>query len=121
MPREEFSRKTMRAAFARCKGHCDGCGFKLREGRFFYDHIKPTGWLGGDGSLDNCQVLCDLCHNRKTALESGDRAKGNRIKDRRIGALPTARPMQRPPGWEPQRRATRPLERPLPPRKVTNE
>jgi 5-methylcytosine-specific restriction protein A len=113
--RQEFSRKTKRDAFARCKGHCEGCGFKLELGRFHYDHTLPTGWLEGDASLENCAVLCDQCHEKKTTREAAERAKGNRIRDRRIGALTPRRGFPKPP---PQRRATTPLERPLPPRRL---
>jgi 5-methylcytosine-specific restriction protein A len=115
MSRLEFSRRTKRDAFARCKGHCEGCGFKLREGHFHYDHVKPTGWLEGDATLENCEVLCALCHERKTAREAGDKAKSDRIRDKRIGALTSRRGFPKAP---PQRKASTPLERPLPPRRL---
>jgi 5-methylcytosine-specific restriction protein A len=90
--RVEFSRKTKRERFEHCKGHCEGCGFKLRMGRFEYDHAKRCE-LGGDNSFDNCRVLCDLCHNAKTARDLAEIAKSRRIRDRRIGALTSRTPL----------------------------
>jgi hypothetical protein len=87
MPRREFSRKTKRDRFAHCGGKCEDCGAKLRPGHFAYDHAEPTGWLKGDNSFGNCRVRCQQCHTRKSARESGERAKSNRIRDKAIGAM----------------------------------
>jgi 5-methylcytosine-specific restriction endonuclease McrA len=55
------------------------------RGNIFYDHIIPDG-LGGEPTLDNCQVLCKSCHNLKTAKTDVPRiAKAKRIYDRDIG------------------------------------
>jgi 5-methylcytosine-specific restriction enzyme A len=71
--RKEFSRKVKFQAFKRClidgKPHCEKCGVLLRAGDLHYDHIIPDG-LGGEPTLENCQVICiKLCHNKKTHQE----------------------------------------------------
>jgi 5-methylcytosine-specific restriction protein A len=65
MSRREFSRKIMAAAALRASGHCEICTCRLREGGFHYDHRIPDA-LGGEPTLDNCQVLCRSCHGSKT-------------------------------------------------------
>ncbi len=119
MARTEFSRKTRRLAWERANGMCEGrlpltadearktqiglteptliiggkpCNFPIDLGLFHYDHIIPD-WMGGDASLDNCQVLCRLCHAKKTAADVGAIAKVRRIRDRRSKSLTSKRPM----------------------------
>lgn len=67
MSRREFSADVRRAAWKRCNGRCEakGCGAKLQVGKFQYDHIVPDG-LGGEPTLENCQVLCAAHHEAKT-------------------------------------------------------
>lgn len=65
MSRSEFSRSVKDAAWKRCKGRCEGCTAKLFPGKFDYDHTKADG-LGGEPTLENCQVLCTNCHYEKT-------------------------------------------------------
>jgi 5-methylcytosine-specific restriction enzyme A len=61
----QFSKKTKRLAWRRCGGHCEECTARLAAGGFIYDHI--IAWeLTRDSSLDNCQVLCRACNDRKT-------------------------------------------------------
>lgn len=64
--RHEFTSKTKAEAAHRAKGHCEECGRKLMTGDYHYDHVVPAG-LGGESTLDNCQVLCRSCHSVKTA------------------------------------------------------
>ena len=88
MTRQEFTRKIKLAAFERANGCCEGCGAKLRPGNIEYDHIIPCE-LGGDGTLDNCQVLCVSCHRgvgAKTADDAGRIAKARRVHAKHIGA-----------------------------------
>jgi 5-methylcytosine-specific restriction protein A len=121
--RREFSKATREAALKRADGKCEGCGLPLRRGRFAYDHIKATGWLEGDNSLENCQILCtgpNSCHEKKTSEEAGQRAKGNRIIAKEAGiTVPRQKIANRGfPQCEPQRTATRPLKKPLPERRT---
>lgn len=86
MARSEFSPAVRDAAWKRSGGRCQGCTAKLFPSRFAYDHIKPDG-LGGEATLENCQVLCTNCHNTKTVEE--DRPpmqKADNVRKKHIGA-----------------------------------
>lgn len=81
MSRREFKQKVKRAALDRAKGTCEaaGCDSPLVAGRFHFDHIIPDA-LGGEPTLDNCAVLCFLCHRDKTTKHDVPRiAKSKRI------------------------------------------
>jgi 5-methylcytosine-specific restriction endonuclease McrA len=81
MPRIEFSNATKLAAWKRAAGHCERCG-ALLMGKFSYeyDHDKPCAF-DGQGTVENCRVLCRPCHGRKTASEDVPAiAKSNRIR-----------------------------------------
>lgn len=78
MSRREFSGKTMAQAALRADGRCEGCTRRLMAGDYHYDHIIPDA-LGGDPTLDNCQVLCRSCHGVKTTTQDVPRiAKSKR-------------------------------------------
>lgn len=86
--RSEFSAKVMVAAFQRAKERCEQCTAKLYPGRFAYDHVLPCA-LGGEPTLENCQVLCSNCHSAKTFSKGGDVpriAKMKRQRAKHIGA-----------------------------------
>lgn len=85
--RDEFTRATKSAAWARCKGCCEECGKQIRSGNGpEYDHIVEA-WLGGSADLDNCAVLCSHCHSLKTAtLSIPQIAKTKRVLAKRIKA-----------------------------------
>lgn len=57
-------------------GLCQEC---RRRGRVtigkVVDHIKPL-WDGGSDEDDNKELLCDPCHDHKTAGEAAQRARG---------------------------------------------
>lgn len=83
----EFAAKVKAAAFMRTNGCCEQCksGVKLRTGDIFYDHAIPDG-LGGEPTLENCQVLCRRHHDAKTRGEDVPRiAKAKRVHRRHIG------------------------------------
>jgi 5-methylcytosine-specific restriction enzyme A len=85
--RREFSKQVRRDAFLRANGCCegDGCGARLTIGKYAYDHRIPDG-LGGEPTLENCQVLCASCHKIKTGQRDVPAiAKTKRIRDREIG------------------------------------
>jgi 5-methylcytosine-specific restriction endonuclease McrA len=86
-PRPEFSKKVKLQAWERCGGCCEdiACnGAKIIDGAH-YDHIIPAA-LGGEGTLENCQVLCAWHHRRKTKVEDMPRiSKAKRILEKRAG------------------------------------
>ena len=56
-----------RQTYARDGGVCQACG-ELVRGVWHCDHIRPKD-TGGADAMDNLQVLCIGCHNRKTAAD----------------------------------------------------
>jgi len=56
-------------------GLCQEC---LRQGRtsvgVAVDHIVPL-WKGGSDADGNKELLCDPCHDAKTAREAGERGR----------------------------------------------
>lgn len=89
--RTEFSKPVRRDARARAAGFCefllgDGtrCGCALTTGKFAYDHVIPD-WMGGEATIENCQVICTPCHTVKTRQDAADRAKVRRQEDRHQG------------------------------------
>lgn len=85
--RRDFPSKVKFAAFERAKSCCEQCnsGVKLRVGDIFYDHIIADG-LGGEPTLDNCQVLCRSHHDAKTFKSDVPKiAKGKRLRLREAG------------------------------------
>lgn len=83
MSRREFSKQVKREALQRAAGQCEGekCG-ALFGVKFHFDHVIADG-LGGEPTLDNCAVLCHVCHNEKTRKHDVPLiAKTKRIQDR---------------------------------------
>lgn len=89
--RTEFSKRTMREAYERSEGLCEGilasgerCRFTV-DRRKHFDHIIPDA-LGGDNSLTNCAVLCVPCHDVKTRkIDIPMIAKAKRVRDKHLG------------------------------------
>lgn len=78
MSRQEFSVKVRKAAWERAGGICEcGCGRafgKHPKERPEYDHVIPAK-LGGEATLENCQVIRGDCHKAKTTGADTDRIK----------------------------------------------
>lgn len=85
--RREFPQSVKLAAWQRSKGHCDSCGIKIVAGNGpNYDHRIADG-LGGEPTMENCDVLCRNCHGAKTAERDVPAiAKAKRIEKRAAGA-----------------------------------
>jgi 5-methylcytosine-specific restriction endonuclease McrA len=73
--RKAFTRPVKAAVLQRSNGMCEALGC-TNVGRDF-DHIKPVA-IGGDNSLDNCQLLCRPCNAAKGVTEAQDAAKADR-------------------------------------------
>lgn len=83
--RLEFSRATKEAAYERCKGKCELCCMPFDNRTPEYHHEIEAA-MGGDNSLENCQVLCPKCHGLITRTVSAPRvAKVKRIEAKRKG------------------------------------
>lgn len=66
--------------------HCAGCGLMLvlyRPREWEVDHKKGR-WKGGEDNLENYQVLCVLCHGRKTIEEAKIRSKADRTGNKHM-------------------------------------
>lgn len=96
--RHEFSKKTMREAYERSEGLCEGvmptgerCCANLAHKLHHFDHIIPDA-IGGDNSLQNCQVLCKPCHDDKTRkIDIPIIAKAKRNYDKHRGIRKSSR------------------------------
>ncbi len=118
--RSEFSRKTRASVFLRANGLCEGCGAKLKVGEGEIDHILPCAFGGGPSS-DNAKLLCRVCHRQKTAADIKAIRKADRQRDKHTGAIAKPSSFQSR-GFDkrpPQRRASAPLAKPLPARRMT--
>lgn len=128
--RHEFSRVTKREALRRAgagdvgNARCEAVGARyglepgkrceapLNNGVEFDHYPDPAGVTGSD-TLENCVACCPACHNWKTRhYDVPMQAKDKRIRDRGAGIRPA--PKLRSRGFdkrEPQRTASRPIER----------
>lgn len=90
--RREFRKSVKLAAWQRCGGYCEQCHLKI-IGVPEYDHVLADG-LGGEPTLENCQVLCVKCHRIKTATEDIPKiAKADRIRKKSVGLGSRGRPI----------------------------
>ena len=100
LTRTEFPLAVKKAAFARAckrdgmpKCEAPGCGRIIRAGHLRYEHIHPDG-LGGEPTLENCGVWCDVCADRKTFTEDNPRMqKADRVLKATFGLKRKSRPM----------------------------
>ena len=93
MSRSEFPVSVRKQAKERAGDNCEGCGAPFSASNPpEYDHEIPDG-LGGDNSLENCQVLGGkCCHESKTHTEDRPKmAKADRLYRKRMGLVPEKR------------------------------
>lgn len=113
--RTEFTKKTMREAYERSEGLCEGilkdgtrCNANLKHKPHHFDHVIPDA-IGGDNSLQNCACLCVECHKDKTAkIDIPMIAKAKRVSDKHRGIKIRSKGFHKSP---PQRTASRPIRR----------
>lgn len=67
------------------------CPAKLERGRYHADHDIPDQ-MGGEPSIENCRVLCILCHKAKTAVDVASIAKAKRVEAKHQGLRKQVRP-----------------------------
>lgn len=95
MARREFSRKVRAVVFLRANGCCElpECKAKLKTGEGHYDHILPDA-LGGEPTVENCQLICNECHKAKTRDDVRQIRKADRQRDKHNGTFKRkSRPM----------------------------
>lgn len=103
MTRREFPAKVKVAAFERAKKRCENCTAPLFPGKFTYDHRIPDA-LGGEPTLENCQVICSACDGEKTyQFDIPAIAKNKRIRMAVAGAKPKSKRPLRSRGFAPTR------------------
>lgn len=118
--RTEFTKQTMRLAWARCGKRCEGlrpngerCDANLEHKPKHFDHAIPDA-IGGTNDLSNCQVLCVPCHKDKTAKRDVPViAKAKRNYDNYNG-IPSRAPKMQSRGFNavsPQSTASRPVRK----------
>lgn len=83
--RREFPAKVKLAAFERAQGNCERCTARLYPGKFRYNHRIPDA-LGGEPTLENCEVLCINCDSEQTyQTDIPAIAKNVRVRKRNAG------------------------------------
>lgn len=106
-------------AAGRC---CHICGGTIdpRKERWDVEHVRPLS-MGGADDETNMRPAHVACHAEKSAAEAKPRAKAIRMRAKALGmAKRSARKLQSA-GFQPsppQRSASRPLNNPLPPRRL---
>ncbi len=116
--RRKRSDTARRAIWLRFNKTCQMCFQPTDERGFDLDHHIPLE-IGGDDSDDNLRPLCRPCHRLKTKGDVTDIAKAKRRSDRHSGVHAPAGNLQSR-GFDPrppQRRASAPLAKQMPPRK----
>ncbi len=94
IPRRYLTPKTKAALRQQQGKHCANCRGPLGLFNCHADHQNPL-WCTGTNDADNWQLLCGLCHARKTHREAAARAKTKRLENVRLHGIkqPKGRPM----------------------------
>lgn len=102
--RREFPKQVKAEAAKRANGRCEACSCRIGYGQFHYDHDLPDA-MGGEPTIENCRVLCRVCHNLKTTKRDVPIiAKSNRQRNNSLGIRsPKAKiPSRGFGGWKPR-------------------
>lgn len=86
-PDQAIPKRVKLRIFDRCEGKCGLTGKKLMPGELDYDHIRALR-DGGEHRETNLHVVWRVAHRVKTAEESTDRAKVERIRAKYLGIWP---------------------------------
>lgn len=68
---------------------CQKCKRQFPYDGLTVDHITPR-YYGGEHVIENCQLLCNICHNRKSRREDPSRVEANKRMRALEGELATA-------------------------------
>lgn len=124
-PRKSLSASKKLALYEEQKGICPLCDLPMQRGEKLIDeHMRPLG-LGGGNERANRRLVHEKCALAKTHGPTGDLATTAKAKAQKRASLgfktAKSRPLQGAPfpKAEPQRRASKPLDKPrLPPRQL---
>lgn len=121
-PRDTTPRDRL-TVWERNKGICQNCKRQLGPAdKWVLEHIRALE-KGGTNERSNLKVFCEPCAGKKTQRDHAEAAQAKRQKQRSLGIR--KEPTMKSPGFAkapPQRRATRPLDKPgLPPRRMFQE
>ena len=78
-PRKPFPKAVKATLLLRSGGICEapGCNTPGKD----FDHVKAVA-IGGESTLENCQLLCRDCNAAKGIIEAKDAAKADRVGGR---------------------------------------
>ncbi|MBD8906852.1 HNH endonuclease [Methylorubrum zatmanii] len=105
------------------KGMCVLCGRKIQAGEPWIDEHRVPLSMGGSNDLSNRGPAHKPCADAKTHGKDGDLANAAKVKRQKMRHLGISQPKGRPltsAGFQkapPQRRASAPLNKTLPPRR----
>lgn len=120
MKRRSISKATRVRVFLEAEGICHLCGLRIDapKQRWEVEHVKPLS-MGGTDDAANLRPAHVECHAEKTAAEAAPRAKADRAGAKRLGIRnPVKIQSAGFPRFKPQARATTPLTKTLPPRRL---
>jgi hypothetical protein len=91
MTRREFTTKVRVAVIKRATKppgviHCESCGCVAKK--FQIDHKRADGLLG-DPTIENAELICDVCYGIKNPQDTRAIAKAKRREARHLGANST--------------------------------
>lgn len=121
MTRADFSKKTLIERFAYAEGRCEWV--EPETGIRCYAVLKPGGWhgdhdlpdrMGGKNDFANCRCLCLYHHDIKTSQIDAPRIAKTRRQEF-AAVAPAQKSKMRGPSFHkapPQRRASKPLNKP---------
>jgi 5-methylcytosine-specific restriction endonuclease McrA len=71
MPRQKISSGRRTAVYIRDRATCECCGYRPQRAwdawQMEIDHVVPVA-RGGTSAIENLQVLCSRCNNRKGGM-----------------------------------------------------
>lgn len=119
MTRRAISKATRVRIFLAAEGACHLCGLRIDALKqpWQVEHVKPLS-MGGKDDETNMRPAHVECHAVKTAEEAGSRAKADRAGAHHLGMRrPTTLQGAGFTKYAPQRKASTPLSKALPPRR----
>lgn len=100
-PRKAFTALQRLKIFEAAKGVCHICEQKIQVGEAWdVEHKRPLS-MGGTNDPANLAPAHEDCHDGKSAKETTDRAKCDRMRAKHLGARKASGFKKPPPGYNP--------------------